>query len=298
MNQPTEIWYKTDSKPAPPSKKMACLTIIKGDPLGETFALDSENIILGRCNGATIILPDKGISRRHLLIEHKDNIFYASDLNSTNGSEINNNKITACQELKDGDKIRIAGTIFKFSYHDAEDRKYHQQLRELIVKDDLTQIYNKRYFMEAIEKEFNYARRNQSTLSLILFDIDHFKLFNDQYGHQAGDHVLTKLAELCQPVARNYDTFARFGGEEFALLLRETDLPEAITLANRLRQTIEDTQFCYKEQILNSTISLGISTYAPPCNIRDQHQLITIADHYLYQAKNTGRNKVCYEQPR
>lgn len=292
MSSATEIWHKTESQFNP--KKNAYLTIIKGEHLGETFQLTKDTIELGRDDNADIVIPDKSISRRHLLIEFKEPFYYASDLNSTNGSKINNKKITARQQLNDGDKIRIAGTVFRFSYLDAEETHYQQQMRELVVTDGLTQIYNKRYFMKTMDKEFNFAKRNQQLLSLILFDIDYFKSLNDQYGHQAGDFVLKEIVEQCKPVARNYDTFARFGGEEFALLLRETDQEKAIILAERLRYTVENIHFNYQNNRLKSTISLGIATYTPSGNINNPQQLISIADQYLYQAKNTGRNRVCY----
>ncbi len=292
MDQLTKIWKKTDSKQAIDSEKQASLTIIKGSSLGEIFILDGEKV-LGRCNGSTIILTDSSISRRHLLIKKKDGHFIATDLNSTNGTEINNKKITGCCQLKNGDKIRIADTLLKFSLHDSEEADYNQQVRTLIVKDGLTQIYNKRYFSEAIEKEFSYAKCNKSALSLILFDIDYFKLFNDQYGHQAGDFVLTEIAALINPLIRKCDIFARFGGEEFAVLLRETELSAAVLLANRIRQVVADSKFNYKDQSLQSSISLGVATYKELSNINDHHQLISVADHYLYDAKHAGRNRVC-----
>ena len=195
----------------------------------------------------------------------------------------------------DGDKIRIADTVLKFSYHNAEEADYHLQVRSLIIKDDLTNIYNKRYFSGTIEKEFSYAKRNKSPLSLILFDIDHFKLLNDQFGHQAGDLILTEMAALINPLVRNYDTFARFGGEEFAVLLRETESSNAVSQANRIRQIVADSTFNYKGQELQSSISLGVATSSTYANIKDHHQLISIADHYLYAAKQAGRNRVCYD---
>lgn len=294
MDKLTTIWKKTDRKKPIVREKQASLTIIKGNSLGEIYILDDEKVI-GRCEGSTIVLTDSGISRRHFIIQKQDNAFKVTDLNSTNGTEVNDVKITDTYQLKDGDKIRIAGTVFKFSYHDVEESRYQQQVRTLIVKDDLTKIYNKRYFTETIEKEFNFAKRYENPLSLILFDIDHFKLFNDNYGHQAGDFVLTEIAALIDPLARDYDTFARFGGEEFALLMRDTILSEAVLLANRMRQIIADSNFNYKDQKLQSTISLGVATYHASGNIGDHHQLISIADDYLYGAKHAGRNRVCHE---
>ncbi|NOQ17074.1 MAG: FHA domain-containing protein, partial [Methyloprofundus sp.] len=147
MNQAIQIWKNpTDPQRSLVSEKKALLTIIKGFPLGEIFILDDNNV-LGRCDndGTTIILADCSISRRHLLIQRKNDDFIATDLNSTNGTKINSKKITDPQQLMDGDKIRIADTVLKLSYHNAEEADYHQQVRALIVKDDLTKIYNKRY---------------------------------------------------------------------------------------------------------------------------------------------------------
>jgi diguanylate cyclase (GGDEF)-like protein len=233
MDKTTQIREKPNNKPVLATEKKACLVMIKGSSIGEIYKLEGGKNIVGCAKEAHIILNDMDISRRHLLTQRIDEHFVANDLNSTNGTEINDEKILSNQPLIDGDKICIADTVLKFTFYNEKESRYQKQVRSLIVTDDLTKIYNKRYFTETIEKEFNFAQRNHSTLSLVMFDIDHFKLFNDQYGHQAGDFMLTKIAKLITPLARSYDTFARFGGEEFVLLLRDTSVSEAVILANR-----------------------------------------------------------------
>ena len=115
--------------------------------------------------------------------------------------------------LAEGDKVAIGHIVFKFTYQDEDDTEYHAMLRNMAIKDGLTRIYNKRYFSEVLEKECEYNRRNQVGLCVILFDIDHFKQINDTWGHPAGDCILKNLAQLIDSKARDYDVFARYGGE-------------------------------------------------------------------------------------
>jgi two-component system cell cycle response regulator len=278
------------------SQKEACLIMIDGDYLGEVYELNQDVTVIGRTEGVDIAVIDPGVSRRHAKITREINGYCAVDLGSKNGTLVNNEIIHGPRVLRDGDKIRISQTAFKFSYQDADDNEYHRQLRERAVKDGLTGIYDKRYFMESIAKEFHFAERNRTSLCLIMFDIDHFKNFNDSYGHPTGDYILKHLARLVEAEARNYDIFARYGGEEFAILLRGSSLSTAVAFAERVRTIIEHAEFEYDEQTFGVTVSLGVANYAGG-PLQDQHHgLISEADKCLYQAKRDGRNRTYYSE--
>ncbi len=167
----------------------------------------------------------------------------------------------------------------------------NRQLQEMANRDGLTGLYNHRYFHEQLSNDFLRARRYHESLSCVLLDIDYFKKFNDTYGHQTGDVILSTLGRLIQDSIRDSDLAARYGGEEFALILYYTDGPAAFYLAERLRRRVEDHEFREKTKTLRITISAGISTF-PQEEIQDSNELIEGADKALYLAKEKGRNRV------
>ncbi len=169
-------------------------------------------------------------------------------------------------------------------------KQSNQMLLELSITDPLTGLNNRRSMMEVLEKEFDRHRRSGKHIGLIMIDIDHFKKVNDTYGHQKGDVVLQGLATLLKRHLRQYDTAARFGGEEFALILPETDLEEAARVAERLRRAAENLSFD-KIPGLQISASLGVACF-PGEGIDTPDDLIREADYALYNAKRHGRNRV------
>ncbi|NVL90496.1 MAG: diguanylate cyclase [Desulfobacterales bacterium] len=167
----------------------------------------------------------------------------------------------------------------------------NRQLQEMANRDGLTGLFNHRYFHDQLSKDFLRARRYHETLSCVLLDIDHFKKFNDTYGHQTGDVVLSTLGRIIEDSVRDSDLAARYGGEEFALVLYHTDGPAALHVSERLRQAVEGCEVDAEGKTLNVTISLGIATF-PHEQIRDSKELVECADKALYQAKENGRNRV------
>ncbi|WP_432822546.1 diguanylate cyclase [Trichloromonas sp.] len=170
-------------------------------------------------------------------------------------------------------------------------KKSNLALMELSNTDPLTRLSNRRFLMKTLEKELQRCERSQKTLALVMVDVDHFKRVNDTYGHQQGDVVLKTLADQMKSLLRDYDLAARFGGEEFALILPETDLEEAVHVANRLRCNISELRFPGENHDIRLTISLGIATY-PHNKVRSVDDLIREADRALYNAKEKGRNRV------
>ena len=194
--------------------------------------------------------------------------------------------------LQDGDKIQVGtNTVLKFSLQDELEEAYQRSIYESAVRDGLTRIYNKKYFLDALRKEFAWCVRHQVPLSLVLFDIDHFKKVNDTYGHPAGDHVLQRVAERVSATIRTEDVFARYGGEEFALMLREASEEQAITCAERCRKAVTASDFVFAGTPLRVTISLGVAVLQQG-DYSQAEDLIAAADRYLYRAKNGGRNRV------
>ena len=271
------------------------LIVLAGTNVGEMYRLDETETVLGRGSNATIRLNDDGISRRHARILQVAGEVLVEDLQSSNGTQVNGEKVLQ-QALKDGDKIRLGSTtVLKFTYHDQLDERFQQQMYDAALRDGLTKAYNKKYFLDRLETELAYARRHRADLSLVMFDADHFKRINDNYGHLAGDHVLQQIARLAQATVRSEDVFARYGGEEFGVICRTVHLAAAGILGERIRALCEITRFEFEGQRLPVTISVGVAAY-PDVPAETGSQLIAAADEALYQAKRTGRNRVLLKQ--
>ncbi|MFH1767987.1 MAG: diguanylate cyclase [Candidatus Omnitrophota bacterium] len=163
--------------------------------------------------------------------------------------------------------------------------------RELSIHDGLTNLYNHRYFHEIIEREINRADRYGHSLSLFMVDIDNFKRFNDSYGHMIGDVALRKIADLFKETLRKVDLLFRYGGEEFSVLLPETDAEGAFIVGERMRAAIESVSLDFDgSNIEHLTISIGIATL--PADTKNKEELINFSDKALYQAKQEGKNKI------
>lgn len=175
-------------------------------------------------------------------------------------------------------------------------RKKNKQLEKLLGKleqmaitDALTGLYNRHRFHESLTKELERARRYSTPFSLVMFDIDHFKKVNDNYGHLAGDMVLKEIAGILMQSMREVDTAARYGGEEFVAILPNTEKNDAILLAERMRKTIKQHRF--NEIDVPVTVSIGISGM-PDDSVDNEDKLIRCADFALYEAKKNGRDRI------
>lgn len=172
---------------------------------------------------------------------------------------------------------------------------YQQQLQSSMLQleqanrtDGLTGIYNRRYWQQQLQLELQRASRYQHPVSLLLFDLDKFKLLNDTYGHQGGDTVLVSVAQQISALLRDTDVFGRYGGEEFGVILPETSLTGAMMVANRICQAIANTPVSFQQQHLNVTLSIGVASY----DGQSADEFIQQADVALYNAKRQGRNCV------
>lgn len=168
-----------------------------------------------------------------------------------------------------------------------------QETERLSITDSLTGLYNRRHFYKHLALETARSRRYQSAFSLILFDIDNFKTINDTYGHQVGDEVLQKLSDILRHICRETDIIVRYGGEEFIIILPNTSEEETVSLAGRIKNTVEETVFESNSEKISFTLSGGIASY--PINASTAKALLNAADTALYEAKSSGKNKIlCY----
>ncbi|HVE85643.1 MAG TPA: GGDEF domain-containing protein [Myxococcales bacterium] len=283
---------RVSSMVTPADVTRAYLIVVAGkSSVGKMFPITGD-LVIGRAGSADIVLDDDGVSRRHARVRllPSGNV-EMEDLNSTNGTYFQGERITS-QVLKDGDKVQIGSTaVLKFSYQDQLEEALQKNLYESATRDGLTRLYNKKYFQEALEKEFAYADRHKAPLAVVMLDVDHFKKVNDTYGHPAGDYVLQKLAQVILDLVRAEDVVARYGGEEMALILRQSTEEAANRCAERIRSEVAKTDFNHQGTRMPVTVSVGVATTLDKA-ATSASDLVSIADGYLYRAKRGGRNRV------
>ncbi len=271
-----------------------CLVVFYGQNIGRRYFLNTAEMIIGRSDSAAILVDQDSVSRQHAQLTTADYKTWVEDRGSTNGTFVNNLR-TDRTELRDGDLLRVGQTIFKYLSGSNIETKYHEEIYKLSTIDGLTETYNKRYFVDTLERELNRAHRYGRGLSLAMFDIDFFKKINDRFGHLAGDHVLRELAALVGQNLRRQDILARYGGEEFAIILPEIDLPGSQQVCEKLRALTDQHVFKFGDDLIHVTISTGIFGYLPELGAIGHEAFIKEADARLYAAKEGGRNRVCTE---
>ena len=269
--------------------KSAALLAVGGEINGNIFDLADGEITLGRGAECGICLEYAGISREHLKVVVKDEKVALYDLQSRNGTFLNNEKISKPLLLKKGDIIKIGSIALKYLPKGDPERLTYDKLQREANTDGLTQCFNKKYFNKNCELEVKKSKVTGTPLSLILFDLDHFKSLNDNYGHDAGDFVLKEMSDLVRKHAiRETDLFARYGGEEFVILLPEINLKKAFQIAEKIRMTIESFKFIYDKKELPVTCSIGVADYRR--GVENGKDLFKRADTAVYKSKDNGRN--------
>jgi diguanylate cyclase (GGDEF)-like protein len=250
-----------------------------------------STLILGRAKNADVSVPDaSSLSRRHASLTYRIESVILEDLGSTNGTYVNDVRIEEPTLLRSGDRFQIGSVHFKFLQERDVENAYHQAIHEMVVRDGLTQISNKRKYEEEAVREIARARRYGRPLSLILFDVDCFKAINDTHGHLCGDFVLKEIVYLVADFFRKEQTFARVGGDEFAVLTPEARIDGAKILAERLRARIANHEFSYTGTPFRMTCSFGVAEYNP--DMKGPQELYEAADRALYRVKHAGRNGV------
>jgi two-component system cell cycle response regulator len=279
------------SPPVAESARRPYLIIIAGTQVGQLHKIVKPRTVVGRSPSADIRIVDDGISREHVEILLEGNGISIRDLGSTNGTYRNGARVAA-DEITDGDKISLGSTtILKFSYQDGIDEAYEQRFYRSALLDGLTKALKREFFLERLEGEVAFSVRHASPLTLILWDLDHFKAVNDQHGHPVGDLILAATAQAITHVIRREDVFGRYGGEEFALSCRATPSGSALRTAERLREAIERTVVNVASASVRVTASFGVAT-CPSEGISTLSELVAAADSSMYGAKRSGRNRV------
>ncbi|MCX5744387.1 MAG: GGDEF domain-containing protein [Proteobacteria bacterium] len=274
-------------------RRLASLTALTGGSTGKIFRVGKGRSLIGRAQKAEVRLMDDGVSRNHASVRFEGEDLWLDDMASRNGTFVNGERLTEPRRLVEGDKIQIGRTtVLRFGYHDEHDDNFTENLVSSALRDPLTRLFNKRYLLDRLDSELKFAQRHHTAVSLMLLDLDHFKVINDTYGHLTGDAVLNNLALVLQKTVRNEDVVARFGGEEFAIVLRAIPLDAAYQLAERLRIVIEKTSTTDQHgRSVVATASIGVAGY-PAQKLETVTALIEAADQALYRAKREGRNRV------
>ena len=251
------------------------------------ITFQNKPFFVGRDPNCDLTIGERAVSRQHAKFDRTPTGFTVTDLGSTNGTWVNGAKITT-QELRSGDRIRIGGRIFKYIATDQLEAHYHEAVYSMMTKDSLTQAWNKRYLLETLKRELKRRERTGRDLSLMVLDLDYFKKVNDTYGHLIGDELLRQTSDRLRKALREEDIFARFGGEEFCIVLTETSGEEAKICARRCLKAVSKIPFSTTAGEIESTISIGIAVAktAMTCD-----ELIKQADDNLYKAKQRGRNR-------
>ncbi len=189
---------------------------------------------------------------------------------------------------QDKDKVTILGQQLALSLHRI---KLYEEIEKLAMTDDLTQVFTRRYLLERFEEELMRSQSRKIPLTFLMIDVDHFKEVNDQFGHLTGDLILKEVSRIIRDNLREIDIAGRFGGEEFSVVLPETDREGAILAAERIRSVVEKSPLKAYDNTLRATVSIGISSF--PKDGKTPQELIDKSDWALYRAKKLGRNQVC-----
>lgn len=270
------------------AEQRALLLVLSGTRLGHRLVLGDAPIDIGRGSGAALILDADSVSRKHARIERCAGGHKIVDQGSTNGTYVNGVRVEE-RQLKDGDRIGIGKALLKYLAGGNIEGTYHEEVQRLMRFDPLTNVFNRRHFDESLRLAVFTAGGSARPLSLIVFDLDHFKKVNDTHGHMAGDAVLCGAAATVQGILNPDEVFGRVGGEEFAVLCDGVPLPGALGRAEQIRLAVAREPFAFEGKRLPVTVSLGVAELSSG---EEAEQLFERTDGHLYAAKAAGRNCV------
>ncbi len=271
------------------------IVVLMGPPgyVGRQFPLIEAEMIIGRSVESQIFIDDKSVSRSHAKLNIVGSEVVVLDLGSSNKTIINGQVLApmTAYKLKNNDQVKTGNVIFKFLERGNLEAIANKELNEKAEKDALTGAYTKGALLEKGPEAMKRSEQLGEDLSVVVFDIDFFKKINDGFGHSAGDYVLKVLGDVVSTkIVRANDYFARYGGEEFVIILNATTLKTALEVAERVRTTIENTDFQFEDKKIPVTISLGVA-----CRQLIEDEWLVLfkrADEALYKSKQTGRNRV------
>lgn len=283
-----------ESDSGSPRKMRAVVTLASGPELGRVITLVPGDVLsIGRGEDQKLRIDDAAVSSAHARLVAIAGEYMFVDNKSTNGTFINDERLEGSVALKDGDRIRLGPSVLmRFSMVDEEEEAALRKIYEAALFDGLTKTFNRKHLDDRLDAEIAFAVRHDTELSLVLFDVDHFKKVNDTHGHPAGDAVLKSTAAILMRGRRAEDLVGRYGGEEFVIVLRGTNVQGALILADRLRRAVESNVIDFEGKSLTVTASGGIASLRCCGARKEKSMLLALADQRLYQAKQAGRNRI------
>jgi diguanylate cyclase (GGDEF)-like protein len=302
-SDPPTLLTSLPGEALPAAKGEWALIRYVGNPIGEVLPLACTNLTVGRSPENDLCLPDVEVSRHHARLElvgqgEQAPLVLISDLGSTNGTFINGRRIQTANgpvSLQNGDVVRVGTHAFKLKHLDEMEKNYHETMLAQTTVDSLTGLGNRASVLGFLERQADLCRRHHRPLSLILCDLDHFKNVNDQHGHAAGDQVLRRFGQVALGRLRGSDHVGRIGGEEFLIVLPETEGSEALSVAEELRRGLaeEAMDSHVSGKAFHVTCCFGVAQFRP--EDADAGSLLARSDVALYRAKALGRNRVEFD---
>jgi len=276
-------------------KKLACIVQFSGQEIGRPYFLPQGDTIIGREPRSGVRLSEPRVSRFHALIKVSRKQISLEDLGSANGTFLNGKRIKSVRDLRDGDTIAIGPARFKYFEPGNVDQLFYDELYKKATIDEKTGVFNDKFLLGALNSEVDVSLSFGRDMSIVIYDLDHFKKVNDRFGHAFGDHVLSITAQIVSRSIRHNDMLCRYGGEEFVVILPETDVATAHKLAERFTQAVASFKFTFKgpKETIEyfQTLSAGVAQLNTDCLTSEK--LMQHADAKLYKAKKEGRNRVC-----
>lgn len=284
------------ASPPPEHKDRAVVTVLSGPGQGVVGLIGRDGVTLGRSDIADVVIPDPSLSRVHARIHCEQTdagcVYMLEDAGSTNGTYVGTDRVEQPMRLHDGMRIGLGKRTFvRFSLQDQLEEQALLRVHESALHDKLTGVYSRSVFEDRLQTEISFTQRRKQTLALLMIDVDHFKTFNDRYGHLAGDATLQHVASVMKCHVRTEDVLARYGGEEFAVLMRDTSPEQGLVVAERIRRGIGESRLMWEGARLSVTVSVGLACVPGPAPATVKG-LVQAADQALYAAKEAGRDRV------
>jgi two-component system cell cycle response regulator len=280
--------------------RRATLTVLTGLQAGRLIAVDGAEVTIGRAADADLVVDDTGVSRHHARIARSsDGGFYVEDLGSVNGTFVGCARV-GVSILREVDVLQLGPHLkVRFAVVDSAEEALGRYLFEASVHDPLTHAFNRQHLADRMVAEIARARRASTDLAVLMIDVDALKTVNDRFGHLAGDRALCTIAARIRSVLRVEDVFARYGGDEFVVLVLGTARSDVMRLAERVRRAVEGLHMSARGGKVPITTSIGVAFLAEVTETDEPGvALIATADARMYEAKASGGNSVCMaDQP-
>jgi diguanylate cyclase (GGDEF)-like protein len=270
---------------------MACVVVIDGADLGSKHVIEKRKTTIGSASTNDIHVKQEPASKTFVVLTLGPRGVDLKNAGSGIGIWVDDEPVDGVIRLRDGNLIRVGRTIFKYLTNErSQEDGYHEAMYRLLTTDELTQVFNRSYVTDALEREIPWARRTQQPLSLVMLDVDHLKRCNDTFGQRAGDHVLREVTRLVRERSREGDVVGRYRDDELAILLPGLDVQGAIGFAEATREAIERHRIEHEGRHVAITVSAGVVELE--LHIATGDALVDVADERLRRAKESGRNRV------